>query len=74
MDKKIMEEKSVVVLDIKPAGTETDLCALKKSITDSIKMEGLCWGESKEEDIAYGIKKLVLGCCIEGKVSIEEVI
>lgn len=69
-----MAEKSIVVLDIKPEGTETDLCALKKSITENIKMDGLCWGESKEEDIAYGIKKLVLGCCIEGKVSIEEVI
>ena len=69
-----MEEKSIVVLDIKPEGTETDLASLKKTITESIKMDGLCWGESKEEDIAYGIKKLVLGCCIEGKVSIEEVI
>jgi len=47
MDKKLMAEKSIVVLDIKPEGTETDLCALKKSITESIKMDGLCWGESK---------------------------
>lgn len=37
-------EKSVVVLDIKPIGVETDLCALKKKIVESIKMEGLCWG------------------------------
>ena len=57
-----------------PETEETDLGKVKTWIKDQIKREGLTWGESKEEDIAYGIKKLILGCVIEDKVSIEEII
>jgi translation elongation factor EF-1beta len=63
-----------VVLGIMPETAETDLGKVKTWIKDQIKREGLTWGESKEEDIAYGIKKLILGCVIEDKVSIEEII
>lgn len=57
-----------------PETAETDLGKVKTWIKDKIKREGLTWGESKEEEIAYGIKKLILGCVIEDKVSIEEII
>jgi translation elongation factor EF-1beta len=47
-----------------PQTAETDLSKIKTWIKDKIKREGLTWGESKEEEIGYGIKKLVFGCVI----------
>ena len=37
-----------------------------------IQMEGLVWGQSKLIPVAYGVKKLQIGCVIEDdKVSTE---
>ena len=47
---------------------------IKNRIIESVKMDGLLWGESKEEEVGYGIKKLVFGCVIEDKVSIDDLI
>ena len=46
---KSVNEKSLVVLDIKPESVDTDLCKLKTCITEKIKKDGLTWGESREE-------------------------
>ncbi len=44
---KNTDERSLVVLDIKPKEAECDLSKVRSCITDKINMEGLCWGESK---------------------------
>lgn len=65
--------KSSVVLDVKPLDDETDLGAMEKQIRDGIKKDGLIWGAAKQVPIAFGIKKLQIGCVVEDdKVSIDE--
>ena len=51
--------KSTVVWDVKPQEAETDMAELEKCVR-SITMEGLLWGSSKLQDVAYGVKKLVI--------------
>jgi len=64
--------KSSVVLDVKPWDDETDMAAIEKNVR-SIEMPGLLWGASKLVPLAYGIKKLQIGCVVEDeKVSIDE--
>lgn len=46
-DKKFTNEKSLVVLDIKPKAVETDLKSIKEEIMNNIHADGLSWGESK---------------------------
>ena len=43
-------------------------------IQTHIYADGLSWGESKIEEIGYGIKKLVIGAVVKDKVSVEELI
>eukprot|EP00595_Chromulina_sp_UTEXLB2642_P003444 CAMPEP_0196761740 /NCGR_PEP_ID=MMETSP1095-20130614/1046_1 /TAXON_ID=96789 ORGANISM="Chromulina nebulosa, Strain UTEXLB2642" /NCGR_SAMPLE_ID=MMETSP1095 /ASSEMBLY_ACC=CAM_ASM_000446 /LENGTH=226 /DNA_ID=CAMNT_0042111667 /DNA_START=990 /DNA_END=1666 /DNA_ORIENTATION=- len=62
------EEKSLVVLEVKPWEADTDLKALWEKIIE-YKQEGLHWGASyKLEPVAYGIMKLVLTCTIVDKL------
>lgn len=59
------------MLDCKPWDDETDMKLLETSVR-SIVMEGLVWGQSKLIPVAYGVKKLQIGCVIEDdKVSTE---
>eukprot|EP01094_Clydonella_sp_ATCC50884_P005993 TRINITY_DN14_c0_g2_i1.p1 TRINITY_DN14_c0_g2~~TRINITY_DN14_c0_g2_i1.p1 ORF type:complete len:187 (+),score=113.32 TRINITY_DN14_c0_g2_i1:57-617(+) len=63
--------KSSIVLDVKPFDDETDLGELEKKIRE-VTMEGLDWKASKLEEIAFGIKKLVISCHVEDdKVSTD---
>ena len=58
--------KSLVVLEVKPWGPETDLDVLGKKICDEIVMDGLVWKtEFKKEPVAFGVFKIVIGCVIE---------
>jgi len=56
--------KSTIVLDVKPWDDETDLDAMEKSVR-SIVADGLLWGPSKRLPVAFGVKKLQIGCVVE---------
>jgi translation elongation factor EF-1beta len=63
--------KSSVLLDCKPWDDETDMAAFEAKVR-TIEMDGLIWGASKLIPVAYGLKKLQIGCVIEDdKVSTE---
>jgi len=58
-------------LDCKPWDDETNMKELEEKVR-SIAMDGLVWGQSKLVPVAYGLKKLQIGCVIEDdKVSTE---
>ena len=60
-------EKSLIVLEVKPWEAETDLKMVWEEICKS-EQDGLTWGANhKLEEMAYGIKKLVMTCSIEDK-------
>ncbi|CAL8098504.1 unnamed protein product [Calicophoron daubneyi] len=56
--------KSTLVLDVKPWDDETDMAEVEKAVR-SIEADGLLWGKSKLVPLAYGIRKLQIGCVIE---------
>jgi len=56
--------KSAIVLDVKPWDDETDLGAMEKAVR-SIEADGLVWGQSKLVPVAFGVKKLQIGCVVE---------
>ncbi|CAF5051883.1 unnamed protein product, partial [Rotaria sp. Silwood1] len=56
--------KSTIVLDVKPWDDETDLEAMEKAVR-SVEADGLVWGQSKLVPVAYGVKKLQIGCVVE---------
>jgi elongation factor 1-beta len=72
--KKKVVGKSLVLLDVKVWEMETDFDALAKKIFTEIKYDGLVWKEQyKTPVIAFGMKKLVIGCvCEDEKVSVDE--
>jgi len=51
-------------LDVKPWDDETDLGAMEK-VVRSIEADGLVWGPSKFLPVAFGVKKLQIGCVVE---------
>jgi elongation factor 1-delta len=56
--------KSSILLDCKPWDDETDMKELENKVR-SIEMEGLKWNQnSKLVTVAYGLKKLQIGCVI----------
>lgn len=69
-------EKSCVLIDIKGFESDQDLNSLAKKIMKEIKMEGLLWNkEYKLEEVAFGIKKIVMGLVVEDeRCSVDEVI
>merc|ERR1712166_1590936 len=71
---KVVIAKSILVWDVKPFGSETDLAVLAKEILE-IKLDGLAWKtEWKKEPVAYGIFKIQIGAIIEdAKVSADDV-
>lgn len=71
--KKELVAKSSVIFDVKPWDDTTDLKAMEESVR-TIEMEGLLWGASKLEDVAYGVKKLVISAVIvDDLVSTEDI-
>ena len=69
--KKEVIAKSSILLDVKPWDDETDMKALEAAVR-GISIDGLIWGQSKLIPVAYGVKKLQIGCVIEDdKVSTE---
>lgn len=56
--------KSSIVLDVKPWDDETDMAEVERAVR-SIEADGLLWGQSKLVPLAYGIKKLQIGCVVE---------
>ena len=74
--KKKEADKSHVILEIKGWDAEQDLEALAKKIISTIKMDGLSWNTGyKLEEVAFGIKKLVIAFLAEDeKVSVQEII
>ena len=67
--------KSLIVIDVKVWETEQDLDELASRII-KIEKDGLMWKtEYKLADVAFGVKKIVIGMVIEDdKVSIDDII
>jgi len=74
-DKKKPVDKSHVILEIKGWEEGQDLEALAKKIISTIKKDGLQWNTGyKLEEVAFGIKKLVIAFLAEDdKCSVQEV-
>ena len=74
--KKKPVDKSHVILEIKGLEQGQDLEALAKKIINTIKKDGLQWNTGyKLEEIAFGIKKLVIALLVEDdKCSVDEII
>ncbi|KRX19615.1 Elongation factor 1-beta [Trichinella nelsoni] len=62
--KPVAVAKSNIILDVKPWDDETDLKLMEESIR-KITTDGLIWGPSKILPVAYGVKKLQIGCVVE---------
>lgn len=52
---KLKNAKSIVVLDVKPYDSETDLKGIEAEVR-KITIEGLTWGKGQLADVAYGIQ------------------
>ena len=70
--KEVVIAQSLVLFEVKPADSETNLDDLAKTIL-AITMDGLYWKtQTKKEPVAYGIFKLIIGCTVEDeKVSVD---
>jgi len=68
--------KSLVIFEVKPLESETDLDVLGARIIKEVAMDGLMWKtEFKKAPVAYGIFKIQIGCTIEDlKVSTDDLI
>merc|ERR1711918_183651 len=71
--KKVVIAMSLVMLEVKPLDSETNLDDVAKRIMKEIQKDGLFWKtEYKKEPIAFGIEKLIIGCSLEDeKVSVD---
>ena len=69
-------DKSHVILEIKGYEQDQDLEVLAKKIISNIKKDGLKWNTGyKLEEVAFGIKKLVIALLVEDdKCSVDEII
>ncbi len=65
--------KSLIIFEVKPWESETPLDKMAADIL-KIEMDGLRWKtEYKLEPVAFGIRKLVIGCVVEDeKVSTDD--
>ena len=75
-EKKKPIDKSHVIIEVKGYEKEQDLEALAKKIISTIKRDGLQWNTGyKLEEVAFGIKKLVIAFLAEDeKVSVQEIV
>ena len=69
---------SLVMLEVKPLDSETNLDELAKNIFANVKNDkgGLFWKtEYKKEPVAFGIFKLIIGfSCEDEKVSVDDIV
>ena len=74
--KKVVIAMSLVLLEVKPLDSETNLDELAQKIFKEITQEGLYWKtEYKKEPVAFGIFKLIIGFSLEDeKVSVDDVV
>lgn len=74
-EKKKEVAKSIILLDVKGYESDQDLDALAQKIF-KIEKAGLLWKtEYRKEEIAFGVKKLVIGLTIEDEIcSIDEIV
>ncbi len=74
--KKKEVDKSHVILEVKGWEADQDLESLAKKIINTIKKDGLSWNTGyKFEEVAFGLKKLVIAFLAEDeKVSVQEII
>ena len=74
--KKKEVDKSHVILEVKGWEADQDLESLAKKIINTIKKDGLKWNTGyKFEEVAFGVKKLVIAFLAEDeKVSVQEII
>ena len=74
--KKKEVEKSHVILEVKGWEAEQDLESLAKKIISTIKKDGLSWNTGyKLEEVAFGVKKLVIAFLAEDeKCSVQEIV
>ena len=65
--------KSIILWEVKPLESETDLDALAQRIM-KISQDGLVWkAEYKKEPVAFGVFKLIIGAVLEDeKVSTDD--
>ena len=73
--KKKPTAKSLILWEVKPVDSDTNLDDLAKKIMSEIQMEGLFWKEeTKKEPVAFGVFKLIIGAVIEDdKVSTDDI-
>jgi len=69
-------DKSHVILEIKGWDFDQDLESLAKKIISTFKKDGLSWNTGyKLEEVAFGVKKLVISFIVEDeKCSAQEII
>ena len=73
--KKKLVDKYYVTIEVKGWENDQDLGALAKKIISTIKKDGLKWNTGyKLEEVAFGIKKLVIALLVEDdKCSVDEI-
>jgi len=71
--KKEVIAQSLVMFEVKPLDSETNLDDVAKRIFETITGDGIYWKtQYKKEPVAFGIYKLVVGVTIEDeKVSVD---
>ena len=76
--KKVVIAMSLVMLEVKPLDSDTNLDDLAKKIFAEVTNEkgGLFWKtEFKKEPVAFGIFKLIVGfSCEDEKVSVDDIV
>jgi translation elongation factor EF-1beta len=73
--KKEANQRTLVGIEIKPWDVEQDLMVLWKKITETVKQDGLKWGENCHlADVAFGIKKIQTTFVMGVKNSSDEVV
>ena len=72
--KKVVIAQSLVLFEVKPLDSETDIDAMAAAIL-AIKMDGLYWKtEYKKIPLVFGLFKIVIGMTVEDdKVSVDDV-
>jgi len=74
--KKEVIAMSLVMLEVKPLDSETNLDDLAQNIFKNVTQDGLFWKtEYKKEPVAFGIFKLIIGfSCEDEKVSVDGIV
>ena len=75
-EKKAAVAMSLVMLEVKPLDSETNLDDLAKKCFAEVTQDGLFWKtEYKKEPVAFGIFKLIVAfSCEDEKVSVDDIV